>query len=187
MSGLDPVFAWVIRLGLALLFGSAAWHKLRDLRAFSATLANYRLLPRAFARPVALALASCELAIATLLLAPQSGAMDRVVALAPAAALGLLALYSGALAVNLARGRRDLDCGCLGPAHRQRISPGLLWRNAFVSLGPLLLMLEPLPRVLGWIDALSVVAASAMLVLLWTAVHQLAAVRPPHVAPEASA
>ena len=113
--------------------------------------------------------------------------MDPFVTLAPAAALGLLALYSGALALNLARGRRDLDCGCLGPANRQRISPGLLWRNAVVSLGPLLLLLEPEPRVMNWIDALSVMGASATLVLLWTGVHQLAAARPTPLAPEASA
>jgi hypothetical protein len=184
MSGLDPVFAWVIRLALALLFGTAAWHKLRDLRAFSATLANYRLLPRAFARPVALALACCELGVASLLLVPLSGELVPFSALAPAVALVLLALYSGALGVNLARGRRDLDCGCLGPAHRQPISPGLLWRNAVISLGAVLLFVEPQPRVMNWIDALSVMGASATLVLLWTAAHQLAAAGSTHLAAE---
>jgi hypothetical protein len=186
--GLDPVFAWVIHLALALLFAVAAWHKLRDLRAFQATLANYRLLPTAVIAPAALALAACELGVAALLLAPlpepvaRHAALASLSSLAPLAALGLLALYSGALAVNLARGRRDLDCGCLGPAQRQPISPGLLVRNAFVALGPVLLLagggVERAGRSMNWIDALSVGGATAMLVLLWNAAHLLAAARP---------
>ena len=189
--GLDPVFAWVIHLALALLFAVAAWHKLRDLRAFQATLANYRLLPTAVIAPAALALAACELGVAALLLAPLPEPVARHAALAslsslaplaPLAALGLLALYSGALAVNLARGRRDLDCGCLGPAQRQPISPGLLVRNALVALGPVLLLagggVERAGRSMNWIDALSVGGATAMLVLLWNAAHLLAAARP---------
>ena len=40
---------------------------------------------------------------------------------AAAAAALLLALYAGAIGVNLARGRRDIDCGCGGPASRQPI------------------------------------------------------------------
>ena len=34
------------------------------------------------------------------------------------AAAALLALYAGAIAINLIRGRRDIDCGCAGAARR---------------------------------------------------------------------
>jgi uncharacterized membrane protein YphA (DoxX/SURF4 family) len=195
-AGLDPVFAWVIRLTLALLFGLAAWHKLRDLPEFKSTLANYRLLPAAIVAPTALALAACELGVAVLLLAPLAEPLARhatlgpLSSIAPLAALGLLALYSGALAVNLARGRRDLDCGCLGPAQRQPISPGLLARNAVVALGPGLLLLqgatEGAGRTTSWIDGLSIVGATAMISLIWSAAHQLAAALPPHTELERS-
>ena len=172
MDAVDPAVAWLIRLGLALLFAVAAWHKLRDLSAFRATLSNYRLLPATLTWPIAPALAACELAVAALLLAPAVRLEGAPVA--PLAALGLLALYSGALAINLARGRRDLDCGCLGPAHRQPVSYGLLVRNALLAAGACLLLPPVAARSLGWIDALTVAGASAMGIVFWSAAHRLA-------------
>jgi len=178
---IDPVFDWVIRLALVLLFGTAAWHKGRDLRDFGATLRNYRLLPSPIVLPVALGLVLCELTLAALLLfAPGSVA-------GPLTALGLLALYSGALALNLARGRRDLDCGCFGPAFRQPISSGLLFRNAAVALLPLMLLQGAAPRSMNWIDLLSIAGATAMAALFWHAGHQLARSRPIRLTAEDSA
>lgn len=194
MQGLDPVFAWVIQLALALLFGAAALHKLRDLRSFSALLGNYRVLPHAVVAPAAAGLAICELGVAALLLLPAEAlapllgpALELTLgAIGPLGALGLLSLYSAALALNLARGRRDLACGCFGPLHRQLISPGLLARNAIVALGPLLLLSEGAARAMSWIDTLSVIGATAMLVLLWNAAHMLAAPGPASLAPEST-
>ena len=52
----------------------------------------------------------------------------------------LLALYAGAMAVNLARGRRDLDCGCAGPGVRRPVGEGLLIRNgALIAVWVILL------------------------------------------------
>jgi uncharacterized membrane protein YphA (DoxX/SURF4 family) len=172
MLGMDPAVTWLIRLALALLFAVSAWHKLRDLHAFRATLANYRLLPPGLSALLAPGLAICELAIAALLLIPAAR-IDGA-AIAPIGALVLLALYSGALAINLARGRRDLDCGCLGPAHRQPVSPGLLLRNALLATGAALLLLPVAARNLSWIDALTVAGGWAMLVVFWNAAHRLA-------------
>jgi uncharacterized membrane protein YphA (DoxX/SURF4 family) len=177
MTGVDPVIAWVIRLGLALLFGAAAWHKLRDLRGFAATVTNYRIVPPALSAPMAGALGLAELGVAILLLAGVLGISSG--STAPLAALALLTLYSGALTLNLARGRRDLDCGCMGPASRQLISPALLVRNATLAIGPLVLLGGVASRSLGWIDLLSVIGATAMLAIFWNAAHQLAAA-PPH-------
>ena len=53
MGGVDPVFGWVVRLGLVILFGAAALHKVRDLRAFTASVRDYRILPGAAAPPFA--------------------------------------------------------------------------------------------------------------------------------------
>jgi len=158
-----------LRAGLALLFLVAALHKTRDLGSFHATLANYRLLPPRATGAAALVVVGGELlAAATLLLAPALGAV---------AAAMLLAAYTGAIAVNLARGRRDIDCGCAGPARRQPIRPWLLVRNA-VLIGAALACLAPeRVRPIVWVDALTVAGTIGVLAALYAAVERLAALR----------
>ena len=41
----DPVFGWVARLCLLLLFGTALFHKVRAFDYFAATLRSYDLVP----------------------------------------------------------------------------------------------------------------------------------------------
>ena len=92
---IDPVWSLALRAGLALLLVSAAAAKLRDLRAFTAAVAGYRLLPAALAGPVAIVFAAAEAVIALGLWLP---------ALRPCAALSaaaLLSLYGLAIAINL--------------------------------------------------------------------------------------
>lgn len=164
---LDPVLAAVLRIALVLLFAFAALHKARDLRAFASTVEGYALLPTRLVRLAAPLLVSAELATLILLVARDP--------LGPAAALSLLAVYSLAIAVNLARGRRDIDCGCLGPASvGQHLSGWLLARNAALAGAAALLLLPETTRTVSWIDGVSVAGGLAMTVLLWSAVNRLA-------------
>jgi uncharacterized membrane protein YphA (DoxX/SURF4 family) len=179
MSGMDPVAHWVLRLALALLFGAASAQKLRDLPGFTVSLRDYRVLPRALSAPAAAALAAAEVGAAAALLLPG---LDPA---GPATALALLALYAGAIGWNLARGRRHIDCGCLGPGRRQSLSGWLIARNAVLCVGALLLLAPPARRETSWIDALSLLGSVALLALLWNAVHQLGAVRAAAVRPAA--
>ena len=152
---MDPVIDVALRGGLALLFLVAALHKTRDLGSFHATLANYRLLPPRATGAAALV----------------------VVALGAVAEAMLLAAYTGAIAVNLARGRRDIDCGCAGPARRQPLRPWLLVRNA-VLIGAALACLAPeRVRPIVWVDALTVAGTIGVLAALYAAVERLAALR----------
>jgi hypothetical protein len=169
---LDPALEGVLRGGLALLFAAAALHKLRAPREFAAALAGYRLLPAALVPAAASALAGAEVVLAGSLLAR---AFEPA---APLAAAGLLALYSCAIAANLARGRTEIDCGCLGPAGRQPLSAWLLVRNALLVAACLALVAPPAARALVWVDAVSVAGGVAVLALLWNAAHRLAAHRP---------
>jgi hypothetical protein len=166
---LDPVFGWIVRLGLALLFAAAVTHKLRDMPRFIATLQGYRLLPRALAAPAAIVLCAAEGATAATLAVP---ALDPLGAIA---ALGLLCTYGAAVGINLARGRRDIDCGCLGPANRQTLSPWLLVRNGVLALGTATLLAGVGGRELIWLDVFSIACGVAVLALLWHAFHQLGA------------
>jgi hypothetical protein len=166
---LDPALSALLRACLALLFAVAAAHKLRSPRAFAARLAGYRLLPGAAALPVGLALAAAELAVAAALCLP---ALSRAGAIAAAL---LLWLYAGAIAVNLARGRREIDCGC-GMAERP-LGADLLLRNAVLSALALLAALPVAPRALGALDLWTVACASAAAALLFAAADGLAARR----------
>src|SRR5207247_2030674 len=114
---------------LALLFFVAAGHKLRDPRRFRATVAEYRLVPDRFAPPAAALLVAVEAAAGGALLVPGARAAGLL------AAAALLVVYGAAIAINLARGRWDIDCGCTGPAVRRPISGWLVARNAVLGRG----------------------------------------------------
>jgi hypothetical protein len=60
--------------------------------------------------------------------------------LAGAAAALLLGVFGMALAVNLARGRTSIDCGCFRSDLRQALSPALLVRNAVLMAAALCLV-----------------------------------------------
>jgi methylamine utilization protein MauE len=162
----DPVVAWVARLALASAFAGAALHKWRDLGAFAGAIAAHRIAPETWGGALARSFATAEAAVVVGLLVPASAAF------AGAGAVALLALYSGAIAINLARGRRDIDCGC--SARPQPLSPGLLARNALLAAAALPAALPAAPRALVWVDALSAGAALAALGFVWFAAQALA-------------
>jgi hypothetical protein len=166
---LDPVVAWALRVGLALLLAASAAQKLRDVGAFAAAIAGYRLLPFSLARPAAVSFVAAEWILAAALLLPGLHA--------PAAlyAAGLLGLYTVAIGWNLVRGRRDIDCGCGGPLGRQRISEALVVRNTVLVAAALLGALPVVPRALGWLDAFTALAAIASGALLYAATEALLA------------
>lgn len=163
---LDPVVAWVARLALAGVFAAAALHKWRQPAAFRAALAAHRLVPAPVVPLLARALAAAETAIAAGLLLPGAAAA------AGTGAAALLALYSGAIAAGLARGRRDLDCGCSW--RRRPLSPGLLVRNAALGAAVLPATAEMVARELSWLDAFSAGACLGALALAWLAAQSLA-------------
>ena len=112
-------------LGLAVVFGIAGLAKLQDLdgtrTAVGAFGAPWRLVgPLAVAVPVA------ELSVAALLLP----AATRVVG--AGGALALLAIFSAAIAVSLARGRAP-DCNCFGDLHARPTSRRTLVRNGLLA------------------------------------------------------
>ena len=166
---IDPVVALALRASLALLLAGGALAKLRDLPGFAAAVAGYRLLPAALARPAAVGFVAAELALAAGLWIPQ---------LREASALGaaaLLTLYGVAIAANLARGRRDIDCGCGGPLGRQTLSEGLVARNLLLAAAALAGALPVAPRPLAWLDALTLAAAVAAAAALYAAAGALLA------------
>lgn len=168
---MDPVLDLVLRAALALLFATAAWHKLRAPRAFAATLAEYRLLPAPLAPVAAALVVAAELSIVSgLIVAHRIGL---------AAAAALLLVYAAAVGVNLRRGRRHIDCGCAGPTARRPISGWLVTRNVVLAAAALAGLAPATPRGLVWVDAFTVVAATTALAACWTAADRLLALARP--------
>jgi hypothetical protein len=164
---LDPAIGWTVVLVLAGVFGAAALAKLRALDAFVGVVHNYRLVPEPLERPIAYALPVVELAIAVGVLAPATRAP------AAFAAAILLALFAGAMAINLGRGRRDIDCGCFATVLRQRLSWPLVLRNLLLAALALLVVPGLGMRSLGWLDFVTIGCASTALVLVYAAASRL--------------
>ncbi|WP_432492618.1 MauE/DoxX family redox-associated membrane protein [Kineococcus auxinigenes] len=93
-------------VGLVLVL--AGTPKLLAPRAFSRVVRGFRILPEPLARPTARVVPVAEVL--------AGGALVVGVATPAAAAVAvvLFAAFTTGLVVNLARGRRDIDCGCFG-------------------------------------------------------------------------
>jgi hypothetical protein len=164
---LDPAVGVLLLACLALLFASAALHKLRDLSHFTEVLRAYRVLPGGAVRLAPL-VPLAELMVAAGLLV-SAARFD-----AGVAGAALLGVYACAIAVNLGRGRRDLACGCGGPDDARPIAPWMVARNLVLALTLLAITLLPWrTRALAPVDALTVGGGVAIATLLYVSLDQL--------------
>lgn len=126
-----------LRLFLATLFARAAWHKLSQQPSFQAELSAYRLLPASFTLPTAYGLALAEIFCTLGLLFSNKAIVVAMI---------LLVLYGLAMATNLWRGNRDIDCGCGGwLSPRKTLSWALVLRNLLLALLAFICLLLPAP------------------------------------------
>lgn len=168
---IDPALHAILVAALALVFLHSAWHKLFAHAAFRAQLEGYRLLPPALVPAAAAALPVLELGGLGLFLNQATRAPG-------ALALGLLlAIYTAAMALNIQRGRTDIDCGCVGAGAQPPLSAWLLLRNAALGAIVLLSLLETAPRPLLWLDWFTIGLAAPSLLGFYWAMNQLLANR----------
>lgn len=112
---------------LACLFARAALYKIGAPDFYLRLMGRYLgALPTG--RPAVWLLAALE-GITALALLP---ALTRGHGLGAAAAL--LLAYAGLMALQLLRGRADMQCGCGGPDSQLGISWALVWRNALCAV-----------------------------------------------------
>jgi hypothetical protein len=164
---LDPVFGYLVVTGIALLFATAGSHKLRGLSHFAEIVAAYRVLPPALARRIAWLVPCLELTIALALIWEPSRRPAVV------AASGILIAYATAMAVNLVRGRRDLDCGCGTARARRPVAAWMIWRNSSLAAALGLAALPWSSRQLELPDFLTVMGGLAAGVMLYLAIDRL--------------
>ncbi|RDU96370.1 MauE/DoxX family redox-associated membrane protein [Trinickia dinghuensis] len=174
---IDPVFANVALAAAAIVALMGAIAKFRQLDAFQRAVASFRLVPHALVLPFAVAVPVCETLAVAALLAPQTRAIGAV-------ALGtLFALFAFALAVNVARGHTDFDCGCSGFVASSHDAPH---RIGWAHVGRALLLVALVAcacarqssRAIVWFDFLSVFGGTLMVVSALVALDVLLANRP---------
>lgn len=161
----EPLILWSLRSFLAAVFATAAITKLTGLEEFYGVVRNFRLLPDTLSRAVAFVLPPVELAIA-------AGLLVTPLALpAAAAAAVLLAVFGAAIAINVLRGRTQIDCGCFRDGMKQRISWAVVGRNVVLTALALgVVALLPAARPAGLVDiATGIIAGSVMLLLYFSA------------------
>lgn len=162
---MDPLITRTLSIAFGVLMFMAALHKLRGMAVFRAVVLDYRLLPPAFVPAAAAALAGAELLIGMLWFA---GSSVTTVAAAFATVL-LLAGYALAIAINLLRGRVHISCGCgLSGSGGERLSWGLVGRNAVLLLFAVAAAFPTSARELQWMDYVTLVAALSAITLLYT-------------------
>lgn len=164
---IDPAIAHLIILDIAALLTWSALQKFSAQREFLDVVRAYRVLPETASRAAARLIPAVELAVAAAILAPPS---RRAAGLTAAA---LLLLYGGAMAVNLARGRRDLDCGCSLASGRRLIAAWMPVRNAMIACAAGAVSLPWIQRPLGVLDWVTVVAGASASALLYASVDAL--------------
>jgi hypothetical protein len=173
---IDPAVGALLAGAFALLFASAALHKLLDPERFAAAFRAYDVVPTALAW-VSRLVPVLELAVAAALLAAGSRKG------AAAAGAALLLAYAAAIAVNLGRGRRNLDCGCGAPSERRPIGTWMVWRNLVLAAFLAALLLPWAPRPLASADALTIGAGTAVAALLYMSLDLLLGRAAPRGAP----
>jgi hypothetical protein len=168
-----PLLGVAASVAVALIFAVAGIDKLRHRDLLPGVIANYRLLPDALVAPAAALFPGVELLVA-------AGLLLGVAPVAPTAAIALLLIFAGAMAINIGRGRRHIDCGCGHAGLRQQLGWSQVARNLVLATA-LLPALAAGRADLGTADTAMAMAAGVafwLLLLMFSAVGALAASAP---------
>lgn len=161
-------FALAIRTLISLVFLTAAYAKLRHWAPFQGVVANYRLLPDAMLAPTAYLIPPVELLLGATLLLGLARPWPEL------SAAGLLSLFALAMAINLRRGRRHIDCGCFQSALKQTLSWVLVMRNVLLALLMIVALLssevpdDPLTLMNGYLAGGTLFLILHTLGILWS-------------------
>jgi uncharacterized membrane protein YphA (DoxX/SURF4 family) len=164
---IDPVIPLVCSLILSYVFVVASFHKWQNLDEFRETLTNYQVLPEILLGVFVFAIPAVELICGIALLVPYSLTVSAI------GAGILLSMYIGAIAINLLKGRRTIDCGCGGTEQKQAISEGLILRNGVLLFFAYCLLIAVSSRELVALDWVIALLATVVGCLFYNIVNQL--------------
>ncbi|HZN20409.1 MAG TPA: MauE/DoxX family redox-associated membrane protein [Micromonosporaceae bacterium] len=168
----DPLLAGYVlvlsRATVGLAFALSAAGKLRDPKAFREAVAGLRLVPSGWSAATAAGVLATEVAIVVLVTFGGPALLLGFVV-----AVGLLAVFSGALVMTLRRGV-IISCNCFGPDERS-LSPYDVVRNLLLvgcALAGLWAMRAPRESLAGLEVVLTTMMAVSLVVLV-TNVHDV--------------
>ena len=171
---LDSAIQGLVSAAFALLFLAAAVHKFSDRLRFQGILAAYDLFPATMIPLMSIIVPVLELCLGI------AWATQFSLTLVASMTAILLGSYAAAIAVNLFRGRTEIDCGCgfsssASSSSGQGISAGLVLRNMVLIALALLPVLGNNGRVLGILDFAGIALALLTLTLIYGAINQIIA------------
>lgn len=169
---MDPVITVIISICMSMLFGVAAMHKLKAPAVFRAAMDDYQLIPSNLLSITSILLIVLELVSAVLVLFPRTQPFGMLLMAT------LLFLYASGISINLYRGRRDIDCGCNGPATTQALSWWLVGRNLVFLCLVLLATVPSIDRSLNWLDLFTILFGVLVASGLYLGFNQLLAQAP---------
>lgn len=170
---IDPVLQWTFALTLALVFGSAAVSKSLAWAEFEGVVQNFGVLPNRVVPMVSWVLPPLELVLASLILFPETRAFAALLMML------LLIVFAAAIAINVQRGRTDIDCGCFRSSLKQNLSWWMVLRNAVLTLFAWFCTASITPRELSWADNFIVVMAALVLFIVYMSVGLVTLKSPP--------
>jgi uncharacterized membrane protein YphA (DoxX/SURF4 family) len=151
----------VLRLALAAVFLVSGCAKLRDLAGTRRAIADFGA-PSRWVGSLTVVLPIAELVAVAALLASRTARLGVVLVLV------LLAIFSIAIAINLARGRRP-ECHCFGQIHSEQIGPGALIRNAAIAAVAIVIVVvgpnNAGPSAIAWLARLNSSQLLALIVI----------------------
>lgn len=158
-----------VALFLAVLLGASAAHKVIDRPRMATAISELTGTSLALAPPILAAVIALEAVTALLLILPDSAAIGAFLA-----ALIWLT-YLSFIVMAIARGRRDLDCGCSFGRHHAPLGQYEIIRNLIlVTLAGIVIAAPPVGGLL--ISASALLSALAF-ATLYTAAEQISALR----------
>ncbi len=169
---LDPVIIWIAALALGAIFAASAIMKFADLNEFRGAVENYRIVPEVSEPLLTFAIPAAELFGAIAMLIPATRAYGA------ATLLTLIAIFTAAIAINLLRGRLYIDCGCFGPALRQKISWRLAARNGALAILAIVAAMPEFARPLEALDIATIALGAITSVFVYAAANVLLANAP---------
>lgn len=169
---IDPAIAYLLCVAAAGVFVTGAVSKWRERELFAAAMENYELIPSAAVPSASGLLIASEFLIGGLLLVPQLKPWPQL------AGVLLLLVVTGAVTINLLRGRDHISCGCGGTSGDQTLSWALVARNLVFAGLVAWASTSTTARELVWLDYLVVLAGATMLAGLYAAASQLIANQP---------
>lgn len=168
---MPDIFVLSVVVFLSWLLVFAGIHKLKNADYYAGILSDY--LPVLFIYPFVLNALRVLLGVAEVLLAISLLIEPaRPVALFLTAIL--LLIYAAAMAAQMMMGRKDIACGCAGPAAQTSISAGLVIRNIVLSSIIAITLFLPKQAMPMDLSAMTVsLSAAAFFIVLYMSSEQM--------------